>query len=254
MSHSHRKLAAISDIHSNSIALDAVLFDIRKKGIDRVINLGDSLYGPIDPNGTFQMINMSGITSISGNQDREILEWIKKHSENPTLEYVKSELTKSALDWLANLPFDLRINDEIYCCHGSPQNDEEYLLEVVKENHVSIRDMHELAEKLAGISQKIILCGHSHIPKSMWVGDKLLVNAGSVGLQAYDDDIPLYHKMENYSPHARYMMITKTGSRYSADIIAVEYDFEKAALLAERNGRKDWAQFIRTGVVNKNQR
>lgn len=250
MLHSHSKLAAISDIHSNSFALDAVLSDIRTKGIGIIINLGDSLYGPMDPHGTFELVIDSGISSISGNQDRLILEYLDRNSENPTLEFVKSKLTNAAMDWLAKLPFDLHIDDEIYCCHGSPESDEEYLLELVKEHRVCIRDINELREKLLNISQRIIVCGHSHIPKSIWVGDKLIVNAGSVGLQAYDDDMPYYHRMENYSPHARYMVISKSGRHYSADIIAVEYDFEKAAGLAEKNGRKDWAQYLRTGVVD----
>ena len=134
ISHSQKKLAAISDIHSNSFALDAVLSDIRAKGIGRIINLGDSLYGPMDPGGTFELIIDSGISSISGNQDRLILEYPEHHAENLTLEFVGSKLTKAALDWLAKLPFDLCTDDGIYCCHGSPQNDEEYLLEQVKEH------------------------------------------------------------------------------------------------------------------------
>ena len=43
-----KKIAIISDIHGNSIALSEVLQDIMKKEIDTIINLGDSLYGPLD--------------------------------------------------------------------------------------------------------------------------------------------------------------------------------------------------------------
>jgi len=247
----HNKLAIISDVHSNSYALTAVLDDIRKKEIKSIVNLGDSLYGPIAPFGTFQLLNNSNISNISGNQDRLILENLHIDAKNPTMEFVKSDITAEVIEWLEKLPFDLQLNEEVYCCHGSPQNDEEYLIERVEENQVVIHDIDEIANKLGGLNQKIILCGHSHIPKSMWVGDKLLVNAGSVGLQAYEDEMPHYHKMENYSPHARYTVITKTGSRYSADIIAVEYDFEKAARHALINGRNDWAQYLRTGIVKK---
>ena len=244
------KVAVISDVHSNSIALAAVLDDIRKKGISRTINLGDSLYGPIDPNGTFQLINNSNIISISGNQDRLIRDSFDQETANPTLEFVKKQLSKEAKTWLKDLPFELNVNNDIYCCHGTPQNDEEYLFEQVEEQQVSIRDVDEIARKLAHLEQKVILCGHSHIPKSMWVNDKLLVNAGSVGLQAYDDDLPYYHKMENYSPHARYMVVRNREGLYSADIVAVEYNFEEAARLAEINGRKDWGYFLKTGIAN----
>lgn len=246
---SPEKLAIISDVHSNSYALAAVLDDIRGKGIKSIVNLGDSLYGPINPYSTYQILSQSNIISISGNQDRLILENLYIETTNHTLEFVKDKISANVREWLAKLPFELNLNEEVYCCHGSPQNDEEYLIEQVKKDKLVIRDIDQIKDKLVNIKQKLILCGHSHIPKSMWVGDKLLVNAGSVGLQAYEDDLPYYHKMENYSPHARYIVMTKTKSIYSADIIAVEYDFESAAAKAEINGRRDWAHSLRTGVV-----
>lgn len=45
-------IAAISDIHSNVFALEAVLADIKQRGADQIVNLGDILYGPIAPQAT----------------------------------------------------------------------------------------------------------------------------------------------------------------------------------------------------------
>jgi hypothetical protein len=45
-------LAVLADIHGNRWALEAVLADIRGRGIRAMVNLGDSLYGPLDPAGT----------------------------------------------------------------------------------------------------------------------------------------------------------------------------------------------------------
>lgn len=38
------RVALLSDIHSNAFALDAVIKDIKKRGVDVVVNLGDILY------------------------------------------------------------------------------------------------------------------------------------------------------------------------------------------------------------------
>lgn len=242
-------LAVISDIHSNSYALSAVLEDIQKREISHIINLGDSLYGPIDPSGTYHMLHSSQMLSISGNQDRQILEFQNKDSGIPTLEFVKKELDHNAFEWLKELPFDLALGNDFYCCHGTPDNDEEYLLEEVNENGTTFRDTKEVEKKIAGIKQKVVLCGHSHVPGSVQLGEKQVINAGSVGLQAYDDDLPYFHIMQNHSPHARYVVLNYNSGRYSAEIVALKYDFERAAKISEMNGRKDWAQFLRTGTV-----
>jgi hypothetical protein len=46
------RIAITSDIHGNKLVLEAVLNDIRSRGIIKILNLSDSLYGPLDPSGT----------------------------------------------------------------------------------------------------------------------------------------------------------------------------------------------------------
>jgi len=68
------KIAALSDIHSNVFALAAVLTDVKKRGVDVVVNLGDILYGSIEPKATYDLLMQHDIITISGNQDRQIHE------------------------------------------------------------------------------------------------------------------------------------------------------------------------------------
>ena len=247
------RIAVISDIHSNSLALTAVVEDITRRGINEIINLGDTLYGPISPNSVFHIIKHLNITSISGNQDRLILENLDKDSGIPTLEFVKSRLDNEAIEWLRKQPFDLEYNEDIYCCHGNPINDDEYLLEQVPgENNIEFRDHQAIMELIGHITQKVILCGHSHVAKVHNVGEKIIINAGSVGLQAYTDELPYVHSMENHTPHARYMILNKQNGIYSAELSLVDYDFKSAARLADINGRNDWAKGIRTGKCKFN--
>ena len=244
-----KEIAIISDIHGNSWAFREVLADIKSKGIQIIINLGDSLYGPLDPKGTFNLLVENKVISISGNEDRIILENLSSKSDLITLEYVKTQIDKNTVDWLKKLPYDLIHENEIYCCHASPINDSAYLLESLQPDYVSIRDNSEIDKLLTGIKQKIVVCGHSHVSRVVETDNKIVINPGSVGLPAYDDDLPIPHKMENFSPHAKYSVLTYKFASISIEQISIPYNYEEAAKLAEKNKRNDWAKWIRTGRI-----
>ena len=244
-----KKIAIISDIHGNSWAFREVLADIKSKGIGTIINLGDSLYGPLDPKGTFNLLVENNVISISGNQDRDILENLNSKSDLITLEYVKAQIDEDTIDWLKKLPFDCIHENDIYCCHASPTSDSTYLLESLQPGYVTVKDNHEIDKILKEIEQKVVVCGHSHVARIVETPDKTVINAGSVGLPAYDDDLPIPHKMENFIPHARYSILTFTDKLVNIEQIAVFYNYEKAAQMAEKNKRSDWAQWIRTGRI-----
>ncbi|QDK81220.1 metallophosphoesterase family protein [Spirosoma sp. KCTC 42546] len=241
------KLAFIADIHANVWALQAVLEDIEKHGIALIYDLGDTLYGPLDPVATYRLLQEKHVQSISGNQDRFILE---NKTSNPTFDYVIKELwSTSALEWLESLPSTRVIEDDIILCHGTPDNDSEYLIEDIKPGHVTVKESSDLVEKLRYHPQRLVLCGHSHLPRIVKAGQKVIVNPGSVGLQAYEDDSPIYHKMESGSPFARYCIVTFEGDLKTIDLIAVDYNVEAAARCAEKNNRDDWANRLRNGFV-----
>ena len=243
-------IAVISDIHGNAWALEKVLEDIERRGIKTVLNLGDTLYGPLEPKRTFDLISCNNnIISICGNQDRVIFENHELNSNSPTLEFVKGQLNQNAIDWLTSLPFDLIYDNTIYCCHASPKSDSIYLLENIKSNLVGIKDDLEIGVLVREIKQKIIACGHSHIPRIVEASNKIIINPGSIGLQAYDDDFPTPHKMESFSTYAKYCIVANTGDLQSFELVSISYDYESAASCAERNNRKDWATWIRKGRV-----
>ena len=76
------------------------------------------------------------------------------------------------------------------------------------------------------------------------------MNPGSVGLAAYNDsDHHFPHRMENGSPHARYMLLDRTSYGWSATLRAIDYDWNAAARTAWQNGRADWAHALATGYA-----
>ena len=97
------------------------------------------------------------------------------------------------------------------------------------------------------VSASLILCGHTHQPRIRQLDDgRLVVNPGSVGLPAYDDNHPHFHLVETDSPHARYALLERQNGRWNVELRNVAYDWESAAAQADRNGRPDWADALRT--------
>lgn len=72
------KIAIISDIHGNLLALQAVLADIALQGVDQTVNLGDSLSGPLQPAETADLLMAKDFVTIKGNHERQLLEVLKR--------------------------------------------------------------------------------------------------------------------------------------------------------------------------------
>ena len=230
------RYAVISDIHGNILALDAVLTDIERRSISDIINLGDSVHGPLEPEATALLLMDIHAINIRGNQDRDIPEGTAK------------ALSRQSIEWLESLPATGSVGEDIFLCHGTPRADDEYLLEKIDNGKGVLKDEADIIPLLAGIKQKVILCGHSHISRVIRLRDgRLAVNPGSVGLPAYEDEIPVPHTMETGSPHARYAILEKDGTEWKAELIEVPYDFETAARKARANGREDWERWLMEG-------
>ena len=68
------RVAVISDVHGNRWALEATLQEIEARGIERIVNLGDCVYGPLDPGRTADMLMSRAIATVRGNEDRLVVE------------------------------------------------------------------------------------------------------------------------------------------------------------------------------------
>ncbi len=242
------QVAVFSDIHGNRWALEAVLKDIKRRGIRDIVNLGDCLYGPLDPAGTAEIVVPLNLPTVRGNEDRIITEPASEFEDSPTLCYVRESLKPEHLQWFKRLEMTTIVYGDFFLCHGSQGRDQEYLLEEVLEHGVFLRKSKELMAKLSSYEQQIFLCGHDHLPRTVYLPDgRLIVNPGSVGLPAYTDDLPFPHAMETCTPHARYSIVYRKKNGWLVENIAVPYDWESAAAVAAKNGRPDWAKWLRTG-------
>lgn len=241
-------LAVLSDIHGNRWALEAVLGDIHRRGIRDMVNLGDSLYGPLDPAGTARILVQLDMPTVRGNEDRILLEAPFQHPDSPSLPFVQAELEAEHVRWLQGLPLRTVVFEDLFLCHGTPQSDTEYLLWEVRKDGPCRRLPAAVAGQLANVDPPLVLCGHDHLPGQLDLPDgRCVIDPGSVGLPAYRDDKPFPHAMETGSPHARYSILTRSAAGIAVENIAVAYDWQSAAATAERNGRPDWAHALRSG-------
>lgn len=243
------KITVLSDIHSNVFALDAVLKDAKQYSSDLIINLGDSLYGPIAPRETYSLLMEQDLITIRGNQDRQIYEATSDEiKSNPTMQFIHNEIGKDVINWLKTIPFDKQLDDNIYLCHGTPTNDLVYLLENIETGYAHLRSDKQIMELLNGQMSELILCGHTHIPRTVKLkSDQLVVNSGSVGLPAYTDDEPVLHSMENFSPLASYSIVEKKTTGWMVNHKKVSYNYELAIKDAKKRNREDWVHFLSTG-------
>ncbi|CAN7157875.1 metallophosphatase family protein [Acidovorax sp. LjRoot129] len=242
------RIALVSDIHGNLAALEAVAIDIRRRGADQVVNLGDNLSGPLLPRETAQWLMASDWLSLAGNHERQVLE-LRPGRGGPSDQYAHAQLTEPEFAWLRTLKPWHRLSDDVYLCHGSPRSDHEYLLETLDGSALRLATAPEITTRLHGEGAPVIACGHTHVPRAVRLGASLLVNPGSVGLQAYSDDHPVAHAVQIGSPDARYAFIAQRGGHWQVEHFAVPYDHGSMAALAEQRGRPDWAHALRTGYM-----
>ena len=219
-------IALISDIHGNIDALDAVLFDLQKRGIDEILCLGDIVgYGGAPKECVEKIMEVCSHTVI-GNHDlmvvsSEPLGTVPLHVASG-IEFAKSSLSPSHLSWLSKLPFlyENHLFTTVHASLGSPA-DFEYLL-----------TSWEAKSHFKKQSTSISFIGHTHssvltVEKNdriEWVelnndditfpAEKVVINVGSVG-QPRDND-----------PRACYCIFYPDFNKFK--ICRVDYDIEKA--------------------------
>jgi putative phosphoesterase len=239
------KLAVLSDIHGNVLALEAVVFDAQAQGVTRFVNLGDIFYGPLWPRETFALLQrLDVVATIRGNQDRDIFEG-KVSSE--TCVRTRAALGPSAIEWLRALPATATI-EGVLLCHGTPSSDLVYLLERVDTGGALLREGVEVDQYLQATKESVVLCGHTHLQRCVRTpSGRLVINPGSVGVPAYSDTEPCPHAMETGSPDAGYAILERTGAGLLVRQMRVPYGAHLAAARARAEGREDWAGWLATG-------
>jgi predicted phosphodiesterase len=244
------RIAIISDVHGNILALEEVVADIKRRGIGTIVNLGDHLSGPLWPKETIQYLMSKDWIHISGNHDRHLTDQVpERHGLSD--QYAFRLLDDAEKQWLRALPPTIRLHNDLFLFHGAPSNDSVYLLETIEHGRARLATKTEIKQRLGNAESRVMLCGHTHIPRVVNIDEGILiVNPGSVGLPAYEDSLPEPHVMETGSPHARYAILEHENNRWIVELKMVPYDHQKAAQQARKNNRSDWQLGLQTGYMS----
>jgi predicted phosphodiesterase len=243
------RLAVISDVHGNVRALEAVLADIKTRGVDAIVNLGDSVTSPLWPRETWELLTSLSLPTLRGNHDRALtgaLDDLPRAGK-----FTHAALTPEQRGALGALPARLEIAPGILAVHGTPDDDATCLLEDVHNERLIPAPREAVLARLGDHARAdVVLCGHSHNQQLRQVpGGCLVLNPGSVGCPAFADH-PAAAIFEFRSPHAYYAVLTRRSGRWGAELLALEYDWSSAARRAFDNGRPDWAKAMTTGAVS----
>jgi predicted phosphodiesterase len=169
-------VAALYDVHGNLPALEAVLAEV---DADVILAGGDVVLGPM-PAECLALLRERGATFIRGNCERHVV-GPPEHTEDVwdvRAIWVHDRLDDDQLAFLADLPHPLTLDVDdlgaVLFCHGSPRSDEEIL--------TAITPPKRLDPILDGVREAVVVCGHTHVQFDRLLGDRRLVNAGSVGM------------------------------------------------------------------------
>ncbi|MEO8901849.1 MAG: metallophosphoesterase family protein [Polyangiaceae bacterium] len=221
------RTALISDIHGNELALNAVLEDIRHRGVDQTVCLGDvATLGP-RPLAVLERLQLLGCPCILGNHDEFMLEpsLVADYTKNPLLldavAWCRSELPSDAVDFIRSFHSFLKLplddHNELLLFHGSPESN---VVDMLATTPPEVLDA-----MLAGQQATVMAGGHTHIQMLRQHRGVLLVNPGSVGIpfKEYVGGGP-----PTVLPHAEYATIESSKGNVSIQLHRVPLD--KAAL------------------------
>ena len=149
------KIGILSDIHSNSEAIDSVLKNI--KDVDEFICLGDIVGYGADPNYCIEKVKGLNCRCIGGNHDFAVAGKVNINYFNYTARaailWTSLQLKKENLNFLLNLKNKIELKDNVFAVHGSPENP---LLEYILD-----KDTASLI--FSKFDFKIYFVGHSHL-------------------------------------------------------------------------------------------
>jgi predicted phosphodiesterase len=217
------RVAVLSDVHGFSLNLQAVLNDIDQLGPwDRIVVAGDLAEEGPAPAESLDLIQARGLEAVMGNTDYNV---ISNAQEHPVRAWTRSQLGSQRLEWLAALPFEVRISppDAV-----SPRHD---LLVVHANPQDWNRAMHpeaspqEIADLVGDTKAAAIAFGHIHISYIRDVNGFLLVDVSSAG-NPKDGDI-----------RSRWGSLEWNGHAWAAQIHHVDVDTEAVVEQFRESGR-----------------
>lgn len=227
------RIAALSDIHGNLPALDAVLADVQRARVDRIVVGGDVLPGPMPRETLARLQSLEvPVDFLRGNGDRETLdESPDRPSRIPEsgrrqLRWCQAQLDEGQRAAIAAWPAHVRLEVDgigaVLFCHATPRSDEEVVTHLIPE---------ALLRPIVDGVADVVVCGHIHVQFDIMVGRTRFVNAGSVGMP--------------FEKPGAYWLLLDGG----LELRRTSYDLDAAAADVRRTAFPDAEQFASVYIL-----
>jgi len=190
------RIAVVSDIHSNEDALDAVIREIDRQRVDRVLHLGDLVGYNAEPEKCIRWAREHTAAGVMGNHDAVVTGKASgEFFHAPALlaaRWSAEHISPESLAYLSALPESHRFSEEILLVHGAPSDPDRYLF--------LLEEAEEEVDMLSkGSPPRVVFFGHTHIPVAyvrkkdgstisapleglrIGEGETAMLNPGSVG-------------------------------------------------------------------------
>jgi putative phosphoesterase len=243
------RIAALSDVHGNLPALEAVHKAVNAARPDFVAICGDLVFNGPDPAGTLALVRelqCAGAFITLGNTDVAVADgdftaafpWFTEGAPDSyqlAAEWARDQIGDDGIDFLRRLPSErrLRVGDDLVLfCHASPGS--------LTNGLGADLDPVVTIDRVSGTDAKVIVCGHTHLPEVREVGWRTIVNDGSAGY-VFDGD-----------PTASWALIEIDDDGVRAEIHRTNYDVMAAANAVSARGLPGdvyRAATIRTGKL-----
>jgi putative phosphoesterase len=238
------QLAVISDIHGNCFALDQVLADIRQRGIEAIVCLGDAIQGGAQPAETVARLREIDCPIVMGNADAWLLSGQIASSSEPVTERQRvvrawSLAQLSAEDrafiqqFQPTIEIELEAGKKLLCFHGSPSSFDDIILPNTSED--------TLNQLLSDFDATLLAGGHTHTQQLRRLGNAWYFNPGSVGL-AYKWII--LGEQFQIDPSAEYAIVTSEGENLGITFRHIPLQVEEMIYILRASGKPDVEQDI----------
>jgi len=187
------RILLLADIHANWPALKAI-----DETFDACLVLGDLVDYGLEPSPCIQWVREHATHAVRGNHDHGVAQFVKVHGKmgfkyltGVTRQVTQERITAEDRRFLGALPVTKRLNldgAKFLLVHATPRDPlDEY----------SIADVDFWSRRLADVDAQVICVGHTHHPYILEVGNKLVINPGSVGQPRDGDPRASYAIIDN---------------------------------------------------------
>jgi predicted phosphodiesterase len=216
------RVGLISDIHGNRIALDAVLDELEREGVDQYICLGDVAVGP-QPGEALERIRGLGCPVIMGNWDAAFLGDMPEPQDKIGEQLVEigewwaADLSPADREFMASFVPTLQQDigsTPVLFFHGSPRSYDEWIFSTTPDD--------ELKAMFADVEERVLIGGHTHVQMIRRYIESIIAKPGSVGL-AFREWWP---RPVRISPWAEYGVLDGEGERLSISLRRTPFDVD----------------------------